>query len=186
MDIEKILTEAKAAPDVTKLEEYAEIITVLREKNYSWRDVSDFLNKHGVDTDHTRVYRLFNKPKAEKNLRKFPVEIMSARYVGEKPSRKKTGNFKVFEFILATCLGKPAKVRGFIWDGETLNAKNKDGNLFIDKAEFIIKTPQNLTTSSYLLLTIQTLDDSTKQLKVYIQPVWEEVLLLGDATSPIS
>jgi len=180
MEIEKMLAEAKATPEVKKLEEYAEVITVLREKNYSWRDIADFLNKRGVDTDHTRVYRLFNKPKEKKNVRKFPLEVLSARYIGEKQSKKKTATFKIFEFSLPTTLGKPIKVLGFIWDGDTINANYKDGNLIIEKAEFVIKIPQNFTMTSYLLLTIQTLNDSTKQLKVYFQPAWEEILLLGE------
>ena len=179
MDIDKMLAEAKAAPEVKKLEEYAEAITVLREKNYSWRDIADFLNKRGVDTDHTRVYRLFNKTNEKKNVRRFPLEVLSARFVGEKQSKKKTATFKIFEFSLPSTLGKPIKALGFIWDGDTINAKYEDGNLAIEKAEFVIKKPQHLTTTSYLLLTIQTLDDSTKQLKVYFQPAWEEILLLG-------
>jgi len=50
----------------------------------------------------------------------------------------------------------------------------------IEKAEFVTKEPHHLTMTSYLLLTIQALDDSTKQLRVYFQPAWGEILVLGE------
>ena len=66
MEPSKILKEAKSAPDRRGLEVHREAVLVLREKDYSWRDIAEFLTERGVQTDHTKVYRMFNKPKKRK------------------------------------------------------------------------------------------------------------------------
>ena len=67
MDKDKVLAAAKAAPQKIQLEEFRDAVETLREKGYTWREIADFLNEQGVQTDHTRVYRTFEKwlPKAK-------------------------------------------------------------------------------------------------------------------------
>lgn len=50
----------KAAPRDT-LSEHKEAIAALREKNYTWRDIAAFLQEHGVDTDHSKVFRFMQR-----------------------------------------------------------------------------------------------------------------------------
>lgn len=61
MDIYQIIKEAKEAKNKESLESYTEAISVLREKGYSWRDISDFLADRGVKADHTKIYRFHTK-----------------------------------------------------------------------------------------------------------------------------
>ena len=56
-----ILNDAKSAKPRETLETYREAISVLREKGYSWREVADFLREHGVEADHTRLYRFMTQ-----------------------------------------------------------------------------------------------------------------------------
>jgi hypothetical protein len=39
------------------LAEHRKTIAVLRSKNYTWREIAQFLTERGVVTDHTRIYR---------------------------------------------------------------------------------------------------------------------------------
>ena len=61
MDPDQILAAAKAASPKVRLEEHRDAVEVLRDKGFTWRDIADFLNQQGVQTDHTRVYRTFGQ-----------------------------------------------------------------------------------------------------------------------------
>ncbi len=54
----KMLEQAKAAPEKRGLEAYLETIWELRRKGNSYREIAEFLNERGLATDHTAVYRL--------------------------------------------------------------------------------------------------------------------------------
>jgi hypothetical protein len=58
---EALLEKARKAPARTELAEHLESIRTLREKKWSWREVSEFLKEHGVDTDHTKLLRFMQK-----------------------------------------------------------------------------------------------------------------------------
>ncbi len=62
-----LLNEALEKPAKESLATHAETIKTLREKNYSWRDIADFLNKNGVATDHTKVFRFMKNWNEEAN-----------------------------------------------------------------------------------------------------------------------
>ena len=53
--------DAIAAERKEPLADYLQTISVLREKDYSWRDIANFLNQHGVKTNHSKVFRFFQK-----------------------------------------------------------------------------------------------------------------------------
>ena len=58
LDPDVLLDEAqKAAPRRTKLAPYLESIRTLRDKQWSWREIAEFLRERGVVTDHTRLLR---------------------------------------------------------------------------------------------------------------------------------
>lgn len=63
MEPSKILKDAETAPDKRGLEVHREAVLILRQKDYSWREIAGFLTERGVQTDHTKVYRMFNKAK---------------------------------------------------------------------------------------------------------------------------
>jgi len=66
MDIDRIIKDANAAEPKTSLDAYAEAISTLRNKGYSWREIAVFLSERGVKTDHTKVYRFSKKTKPTK------------------------------------------------------------------------------------------------------------------------
>jgi hypothetical protein len=53
-----ILKEAQSTPDKRNLEVHLDTIWTLRRKDYSYREIADFLNERGVKTDYIAVYRL--------------------------------------------------------------------------------------------------------------------------------
>ena len=63
---DEIQKDAKSAPDKRGLEAHREAIVLLREKEYTWREIAEFLSERGVQADHTKVFRMFNKPKKTK------------------------------------------------------------------------------------------------------------------------
>lgn len=57
-----ILKEALAADRPREdLTVHLPAITALRDKGYTWRQIADFLTERGVETDHTKIYRLMAK-----------------------------------------------------------------------------------------------------------------------------
>lgn len=67
-----ILDEAQAAPAKGGLEVHKEAILLLRDKGYTWREIADFLAQRGVQTDHTKIYRLINKTNSRKRQMTMP------------------------------------------------------------------------------------------------------------------
>lgn len=61
----EILREALSLPDKDALSPHLAAICALREKNYSWRDIADFLRARGVETEHTKVFRLYTKHRSQ-------------------------------------------------------------------------------------------------------------------------
>jgi hypothetical protein len=74
---EEILEAAKAAPHRNPLAEHRATIETLRQKKYSWREIADFLNGRGLETDHTAIYRLIT-PLPTKGIKKMlPSEVFA-------------------------------------------------------------------------------------------------------------
>lgn len=68
MDKAKTLfEEAKEQPTKDSLAEHVATIKILRKKHYSWREVAEFLNSNGVNTDHTKVFRFVKNLATNKN-----------------------------------------------------------------------------------------------------------------------
>lgn len=82
----EILEQAKASPIKRGLHSYLETIWVLRRKGNTFRQIADFLNARGVETDHTAVYRLIEADKPDFNyqddcilINGLPYECRSGR-----------------------------------------------------------------------------------------------------------
>jgi hypothetical protein len=61
---ESVLAEAQKAPAKSELGPYFEAIKALREKKWSWREIADFLQERGIETDHTKLLRFMQKHEA--------------------------------------------------------------------------------------------------------------------------
>jgi len=59
--VEALLREAEQEADQAILREYAPVIHVLREKHFSYREIADWLNERGFETDRNEVYRIYCK-----------------------------------------------------------------------------------------------------------------------------
>ena len=60
-----ILGDALRLPDKDELSPHLPTICALRDKGYSWRDIADFLRERGVETEHTKVFRLYTKHRSQ-------------------------------------------------------------------------------------------------------------------------
>ena len=67
----EVLKAAISAPSKSPLNEHLETILTLRDKSYSWRDVAAFLIEHGVETDHSKIFRFMNK---QRRIKMDPYE----------------------------------------------------------------------------------------------------------------
>lgn len=57
----EIRDEARQARPRQSLGEHRETIEILRRKNYSWREIAQFLAERGVETDHTQIFRFMKQ-----------------------------------------------------------------------------------------------------------------------------
>ena len=53
--------EAEGEADQRELADYRDTISLLRQKGFSFREIGEFLTKHGVFADHNAVYRIYTK-----------------------------------------------------------------------------------------------------------------------------
>jgi len=84
MTPEKILEQAKAAPDKRGLYPHLETIWALRRMGNSYRDIAKFLSEKGIETDHTAVFRLLEEDKPDFNYRDGCVLIGGLLYESRK------------------------------------------------------------------------------------------------------
>lgn len=70
---DEILHDAMKAEQKEPLEGHVRTIATLREKDYSWREIADFLNERGVPTNHSKVFRFFKKNKGG-NMTTIPTK----------------------------------------------------------------------------------------------------------------
>lgn len=58
-DPHHLLMEAEEEMANSDLRQYADVISTLRSKGFSFREIAQWLTKRGVPTDHNGVYRVF-------------------------------------------------------------------------------------------------------------------------------
>jgi len=56
-----LLREAEEEPSYRDLREYAPVISTLRGKGFSYREIAEWLSERGIDLDHNAVYRLYTR-----------------------------------------------------------------------------------------------------------------------------
>lgn len=72
---EEVKEEARRARPRESLRDHRESIEILRRKNYSWREIAQFLAERGVETDHTQIFRFMKQQGESKmeNTERFDV-----------------------------------------------------------------------------------------------------------------
>jgi hypothetical protein len=58
-DPRALFEEAEQEPNYRALCEYTPVISKLREKGFSFREIAEWLSERGVDVDHNAVYRIY-------------------------------------------------------------------------------------------------------------------------------
>lgn len=56
-DPEKLLAEAEAIPAKVKLSDHWQTVCVLRDKDFSWRDIAEWLTERGVPVHYKQLER---------------------------------------------------------------------------------------------------------------------------------
>ena len=176
MDRNDIIAAAKAAPEKVRLEEYREAVETLREKGFSWREVADFLSEQGVQTDHTRVYRIFGEQKSERRSMSKALEISRITFIGEKLKKKKK-TWNLMEIEMPCKLGTPITVVGMAWGaGAAKYALGPDKSISFRNPTLVTRSSNNGFPKAYIEAEFQVEGDDWTLQEVYIIPKWEELL----------
>ncbi len=75
-NLAEILKAAELVQSRVVLDDYYPVVVKLRDKGLAWREIAGFLKSHGVETDHSKVFRMFCKAeqiKALPFLRRMPI-----------------------------------------------------------------------------------------------------------------
>jgi len=64
VDPDKLLAEAEAIPSKVKLADYWQTVTVLREKDFSWREIAEWLTERGVPVHYKQLERYHKRLEA--------------------------------------------------------------------------------------------------------------------------
>lgn len=88
-----ILTEAQQAESRNTLGAHRKTITLLRSKDYSWREIAEFLSQRGVETDHTKLFRFMKQVTMQSELLEVPTfiayaTVLTALAASENPPTK--------------------------------------------------------------------------------------------------
>ena len=175
MNRAEILAAAQAAESKVRIEEHREAVNVLRDKGYTWREIADFLNKQGVQTDHTRVYRTFGKSPQRRPSESRSIQIKKITYLGERKTKSRN-YWNVMELELPSKLGSAITVVGY--------AKGIGARSFVSEVESVVEF-RNATLvvksgdrfpMAYIKLELKVEGDVWSAQEVYIMPKWEVLL----------
>ena len=178
MDKNELLAAAKAAPAKVRLEEYREVVQELRGKGFTWREVADFLTERGVPTEHSWLYRTFEKKKKTRGVESQPVEISRAKYVGTRQTKK--GAWGLLEIDLPSALGQPIPVVAHYWaKGAAKLDLEEDDTVTLRDATLVTKIGGTFPTA-YIKAELRAVGGQWSPQEMYITPKWEA--LLGKTT----
>ncbi len=72
-NLSQILKDIEQVQPRVELDTLYPAVVQLRLKNFAWREIAEFLNERGVDTDHSKVFRMFSRIE-QKNAFVFPTK----------------------------------------------------------------------------------------------------------------
>ncbi len=175
MSRENILAAAQAAEPKVKIEEHREAVQILRDKGYTWREISDFLNKQGVRTDHTRIYRTFGKLPKQSPPESRRLEIEKITYLGQRKT-KRNNTWNVLELEVPSKLGQSITLVGHAWKmGNPEFAFQDVGLIDFRNASLVIKSG-NKFPFAYIQLEFKIEGGAWSSQDVYIMPKWDVLL----------
>ena len=175
MNREDILSAAKAAPSKMRIEEHREAVQILRDKGYTWREIADFLNKQGIQTDHTRVYRIFGKLPKQNPPDARAVQIHKVTYVGERKT-KRNNTWNVLELELPSKLGLSIILIGHAWGSGVPSFALEDENRIAFRNASLVIRSGNKFPFAYINLEFKMEGDVWSAQDVYIMPKWDALL----------
>ena len=171
----ELLAAAKAAPEKLNVEEYREVVLVLREKGYTWREVAEFLSERGVAIDHTRLFRHFGSRNEEGRSEFREIEVGKVTFVGEKKKGNRT-TWHVMEMELPSKLGLML-VKGFTCHAGSPNyQQNADGALLLRKPRLNLRAKNKGFPVACVTADLKLDNGEWRTHDVYIAPKWEELL----------
>lgn len=175
MDKADLLAAAKAAPEKQNIEEYREVVNVLREKGFTWREVADFLTERGVSIDHTRLYRQFGSQPEDRRMPSREIEIQRVTFIGEKKKGGRT-TWNVMDIELPSKLGVIV-VKGFACHvGSQPYEKDQDDTLKLRNPKLNLRPKTKGFPVACITADFKMYNGDWMQQEVYIVPKWEEIL----------
>ena len=175
MQLDQILADAQAAPPKPRLEDFGEAVRELRGKGYTWRDVADFLNERGVQTDHTRVYRTFVRRPVARPAESRPVQVQRVAFRGERATKGGKNSWAVLDIELPSAFEKPLPVVSYSmgaagaagWaEGEAIECRD---------ATLVIKAGTKFPLA-FVRAELRSASGDWSAHEIYIVPDWEALL----------
>jgi hypothetical protein len=81
---EFLLELAESEQDQGLLDDYHKVITTLRAKNFTFREIAEWLAKRGLEVDHNAVYRTFCKHATDQEIEDDAIK--DAEYEASQPA----------------------------------------------------------------------------------------------------
>lgn len=175
MDKEQLLRDAQAAPAKPQLADHADAVRELRQKGYSWREVAEFLNERGVQTDHTRVYRTFGETNREREVQSRPVDLLRITFLGQRLTKRKK-SWNVVEIDLPSRFNEPITVTGYAWGTEAPTFAVGEGDALQAKDAVLVIKSGGAYPMAYIQAQILTEAGEWSAQEVYVVPKWEALL----------
>ena len=87
-NLSQILKDIEQVQPRVELDTLYPAVVQLRLKNFAWREIAEFLNERGVDTDHSKVFRMFSRIE-QKNAFVVPTKQAYAAALNDLSTKKK-------------------------------------------------------------------------------------------------
>ena len=175
MKREEIIAAALAAEPKVRIEEYREAVDILRDKGYTWREIAEFLNHKGIQTDHTRVYRTFGKTPKQHAPESREIQIDKIIYKGIRKT-KRNNAWNVLELDVPSKLDKTITLIGHSWGaGAPDFALTNDNEMTFRKPKLVIKSGDKFPMAC-ISLELALKSDSWSHQDVYIMPKWHSLI----------
>lgn len=87
-NLSQILKDIEQIQPRVELDTLYPAVVQLRLKNFAWREIAEFLNERGIDTDHSKVFRMFSRIE-QKNAFVVPANQAYAAALNDLSTKKK-------------------------------------------------------------------------------------------------
>ena len=87
-NLSQILKDIEQVQPRVELDTLYPAVLQLRLKNFAWREIAEFLNQRGIDTDHSKLFRMFSRIE-QKNAFVVPTKHTYATALNDLAARKK-------------------------------------------------------------------------------------------------